>query len=68
MEKPSKFDKFVQLWNDNDEDVKEILASALYLLGRPYDKVTASHSVARQYLSGERLDLFRQMLKFTEEN
>jgi hypothetical protein len=61
-------DKFVRGWDSFDEDVKEIIAGALYVLGRTPEQVVQSHHLTRYCLNPRQKDLLNMLSDYTMEN
>ena len=66
--KKDNFERFVTAWNSFDEDTREILAGALYVLGRNNEQVKQSHHLTKFAMNDERLKLLNRLVDYTEKN
>lgn len=71
MSYPTKkdgFERFTKAWESFDEDTKEILAGALYVLSRAPEQVRQSHHLTKFALNDDRLNLLSRLVDHTERN
>jgi hypothetical protein len=64
----AKLARFREVWDNLDEDTKEILAGALYVLNRNTNQVIVSHHITKYAMSDKRLKLLRRLADYTERN
>ena len=70
INKDKNIDRFKKMWQTLDEDEREILAGALYVLNQPRGGVgiLEAHRVTKFVLTEENKALLTQLAEYTAEN
>ncbi len=60
-------DKFKKVWKNLDEDTKEIIANALYILSQPsHHEVVKAYYLAKLPLTEKRTELLKKIARITQ--
>lgn len=68
MTQTDKLERFKVAWNSLDEDSKEIIAGALYVLNREDWQVRQSHHLTTYTLSEQKKRLLKKLTDYTGDN